>query len=172
MPLIIRPFDPDRDSVEEINELMHAAYKPLADRGWRYVASWQDAERARRRIMNGTFLIAFEDDKIVGGVLYRNPQQTSGCPHYDKPGVAMFGMFGVHPDHKGKGYGKALHDAVEELALRDGAEELALDTAVPADFLQRMYESWGYHFVEYAQWDQSLVNYQSVIMSKKLRKTV
>lgn len=168
--LLIRPYDPALDSVEAINEMMHLAYQPLADRGWRYVASWQDAERAKRRIESGTFLIALENDKIVGGILYRNPQQTSGCPHYDKPGTAMFGMFGVHPDFKGKGYGKALHDAVEQLAIRDGAEELACDTAVPADFLQRMYESWGYRFIEYAQWEHSLVNYQSVILSKKLRR--
>jgi GNAT superfamily N-acetyltransferase len=167
--LHIRTFNEATDSVEEINEMMHAAYKPLLDRGWRYVAAWQDVERARRRINDGTFLIGFEDGRIAGGILYRNPQQTSGCPHYDKPGVAMFGMFGVHPDFKGKGYGKMLHDAVVELAIRDGAEELACDTAVPADFLQRMYESWGYRFIEYAQWDLSLVNYESVILSKQLQ---
>lgn len=167
--LTIRPFDPELDSVEEINEMLHLAYKPLLDRGWRYVAAWQDVERARRRISEGTYLLGFEGDKLVGGILYRNQHVTSGCPHYDKPGVAMFGMFGVHPDFKGKGYGKRLHDAVEQLAIRDGVEELACDTAVPADFLQRMYESWGYRFVEYAQWDRSLVNYQSVIMSKRLR---
>ena len=166
--LMIRPFDPAHDSVEHINDMLHAAYKPLLDRGWRYVAAWQDAERAERRIKSGTFLVGFEDGKLAGGILYRNPEQTSGCPHYDKPGVAMFGMFGVHPDFKGKGYGKMLHDAVEQLAIRDGAEELACDTAVQADFLQRMYESWGYRFIEYAQWDQSLVNYQSVILSKRL----
>lgn len=150
--------------------MLHAAYKPLLDRGWRYVAAWQDAERAGRRIKSGTFLIGFEGDRMAGGILYRNAEQTSGCPHYDKPGVAMFGMFGVHPDFKRKGYGKMLHDAVVELAIKDGVEELACDTAVPADFLQRMYESWGYRFIEYAQWDQSLVNYESVILSKKLRE--
>ncbi len=165
----IRPYDPALDSVDEINDMLHLAYKLLLDRGWRYTAAWQDAARAARRISSGTFLIGFENDVMAGGILYRNPQQTSGCPHYDQPGTAMFGMFGVHPEFKGKGYGNALHDAVEQLAIRDGAEELACDTAVPADFLQRMYESWGYRFIEYAQWDLSLVNYQSVILSKKLQ---
>jgi GNAT superfamily N-acetyltransferase len=166
---LIRPYDRALDSVEAINEMLHLAYKPLLDRGWRYVAAWQDAARAGRRINEGTFLIGFEDGVMAGGILYKNQHQTKGCPHYDKPGTAMFGMFGVHPDFKGKGYGKALHDAVEQLAIHDGVEELACDTAVPADFLQRMYESWGYRFIEYAQWDLSLVNYQSVILSKSLK---
>ena len=64
--LKIRPFDPERESVEAINDMMHAAYKPLLDRGWRQLAAWQDAERAGRRIRNGAFLLGLEDDKLAG----------------------------------------------------------------------------------------------------------
>lgn len=55
---------------------------------------------------------------------------------------------------------------VEELAVQDGAAELALDTAEGAHHLIRYYSARGYRFVDYVQWNDT--NYRSVLMSKRL----
>lgn len=166
--LIIRPYDPELDDIQEITEIVNKAYSSLAALGLRFVATYQDATITKSRIEEGTLLVGYEGGRLAGVIMYLNPSQSSGSPHYDKPGVAKFGMFGVRPELKGKGYGKALYNAVEQLAINDGAEELALDTAAPATHLRSMYEAWGYRFIEYVQWDLTQVNYQSVIMSKRL----
>ena len=57
----------------------------------------------------------------------------------------------------------------ETCAERDGAAELALDTAEPARHLIDWYTRLGYRFIEYAQWD--VTNYRSVVMSKRLVTT-
>jgi hypothetical protein len=59
-------------------------------------------------------------------------------------------------------------DLVEARARERGAVAIALDTSERAEHLIRWYESRGYSFVEYVQWDLEIVNYRSVILSKPL----
>ena len=76
------------------------------------------------------------------------------------------GQLGVRPALREQGIGSGLILTVEEAARRDGARDLALDTAEPAVHLTEWYQSLGYRFVEFANWD--MTNYRSVIMSKTL----
>jgi hypothetical protein len=62
--------------------------------------------------------------------------------------------------------GRALHDHAVRFALAKGATALALDTAVPAEHLIRLYEKWGYNVVDRCSWEST--NYESVIMKKSL----
>ena len=80
--------------------------------------------------------------------------------------MAKFGQFAVHPHYQKRGIGETLLQAVEKFAKRDGAEELALDTAEGADHLIHYYSQKGYRFVGHAQWKQT--NYRSVLLSKRL----
>ena len=58
-----------------------------------------------------------------------------------------------------------LIEHVERLALKDGANEITIDTAEKSSLVE-FYSRLGYRFVAYAQWKET--NYRSVLMSKKL----
>ena len=165
--ITIRPLS-NTDSLEEFTELLHRAYKTLADMGLKYVATCQSVEITRKRLKNGTCFVAELDGRIVGTVLYRKPGQPKGCAFYERPDVAHISQMGVEPDLQRRGVGAKLMRYVEETAARDGASELALDTAEQATHLIDWYERLGYRFVDYVNWD--VTNYRSVIMSKRVRE--
>lgn len=159
-------FDPAVHSVSEVTALLHRAYAPLAERGLRYVATWQDDEVTLRRAAGGECYLLRVDGRMVGTVLFRAADRTSGCPWYDRPDVASFGQFAVLPELQGQGLGSRLVELCETRARETGARELACDTAEPAQHLVRFYTRRGYRVVETAQWDAT--NYRSVILSKRI----
>lgn len=161
----IRPWNPS-DSVEEIAELLHLAYGKLARQGMHYNASHQPPSQTLERLTSGSSFLAVLESKIVGTITLYNGGKDSGHPYYQRPNLVYFGQFGVHPAHQGHGIAKMLYQAVEDAARAKGAQEIALDTAETATNLISMYERWGYHIVDHADWDST--NYISVIMSKSL----
>jgi ribosomal protein S18 acetylase RimI-like enzyme len=83
-----------------------------------------------------------------------------------RPDVALIGQLAVEPVYQGRGIATRLIRRAETRAEDDGAAELALDTAEPAQHLIDWYARLGFRFIEYAQWD--VTNYRSVVMSKPL----
>ncbi|WP_062018403.1 GNAT family N-acetyltransferase [Aureimonas sp. AU4] len=165
---LVRPLLPS-DSLAELTALLHSAYGRLARMGLRYMATHQSEAVTRERIEAGTCLVAVDGGRVVGTILFRSPQQTIGCPWYDRPEVASLGQFAVDPQIQARGIGHRLLREVERLGSGCGAGELALDTAEPATHLVDWYTRLGYRFVEHAQWSHT--NYRSVILSKQLSNT-
>ena len=163
--IIIRELQ-ESDSLELLTELLHRAYKSLADLGLKYYATHQTVEQTRHRIRKGTVFVALRDGRIVGTIFYRNPQEACHTDWYDREEVAYIGQMGVEPDLKRQGIATKLMDFIEQRALEDGAGELALDTAETASHLIEWYKRRGYRFIDYVDWE--VTNYRSVIMSKKL----
>lgn len=97
----------------------------------------------------------------------RPPSAPPAPPWLDRPEVASLGQFAVLPEWQSTGLGARLLDLAERRAAETGAEEIALDTAEPAEHLVALYRRRGYRFVEHAQWSHT--NYRSVIMSKPVR---
>lgn len=165
MSATIRPIS-DTDSVSEITVILHRAYARLAEMGFRYLATHQGEEVTRERLGRGEAFVAELDGRLVGTVTLIPPGVLSGHEWYAKPGVAVFGQFGVLPELQGDGIGRRLMDAVEARATELGASELACDTAEGATHLIEMYTRRGYRLVGYADWD--VTNYRSVVLSKTL----
>lgn len=163
--IVIRHLSPC-DSIEELTELLHRAYKPLADAGMRYVATWQTPDITEKRIRKGECYVVSFRGRVIATAVYMAPNRTKGSPWYDRMEVAMFGQFAVEPEFQGSGVGGVLMDYLERVARRDAAEELALDTSEHAAHLIAWYGKRGYRFVEHVQWES--VNYRSVILSKRL----
>lgn len=163
----IRTFRLDIDDIEELTQLLHKAYKQLADMGLRYLATHQDSSVTRRRIQGAHCLVAEIGHRLVATITYYRPGLRKDCTWYRQEGIGVFGQFGVLPELQCKGIGSELLRTVEEMAFQDGCRELALDTAEPATHLHRYYERRGYRIVDYVDWEDT--NYRSVIMSKKLR---
>lgn len=166
-PIRVRRLEPS-DSLSDLTTLLHAAYRRLARMGLRYMATHQSEAVTRERVESSTCLVAVVDGRIVGTILFKCPDQTVGCPWYDRPEVASLGQFAVDPQIQAQGIGLRLLREVERLAEESGAEELALDTAEPATHLVEWYTRLGYRFIEHAQWSHT--NYRSVILSKPLSR--
>jgi GNAT superfamily N-acetyltransferase len=159
------------DSFAELTELLHAAYAPLAAAGMRFVATHQDEAKTRKRASEGECWVAVEraTGKIVATLTVCPPGRWDGHEWYRRPDVATCGQFGVAPDWKGRGLGRALMKLAEERAVAMGAAELAGDTAETAHHLLAMYERWGFRRVGVAKWPS--VNYASVVVSKTLARS-
>jgi ribosomal protein S18 acetylase RimI-like enzyme len=168
MDLIIRRLE-QGDDIGALTALLHRAYASLADLGFRYTATHQSPEVTKRRCDAGSCLVAVVDGVIVGTVTYYSPQQTEHSRWYDRSEVASFGQFGVEPARQGLGIGAKLMEAVEAMALADGAAEIACDTAEGATHLIEMYGRRGYRLVGRVDWDET--NYESVVLSKELGGT-
>ena len=107
--------------------------------GLRYMATDQSEAVTRERVEQGTCLVAVLDHKLCGTILFRRPEQTAGCPWYDRPEVGSLGQFAVDPQIQARGIGLQLLHEVERLAALSGAHELALDTVESATHLVEWY---------------------------------
>ena len=163
--VVIRPLHPE-DSLEEMTELLHRAYKSLADMGLRYFATHQTVAQTKSRVESGECFVAEIDGTMIGTItLYTVPGKESAA-WYHREDTGWFGQFGIEPTWQGKGLGNLMMGDIEERARAKGLAELALDTSEKATHLIGWYERHGWRIVEEIDW--SVTNYRSVVMSKRL----
>ena len=167
--MVIRPWQP-ADSIEEITNLLHAAYKAV-DQGMIYNASHQPPSQTQLRLQWGHPFVVIDDPmrelpKTIGTITLYASDPNSEHPFYRRPGMMYFGQFAVDPAFQGYGLGRKMYDHVESFARELGATEIALDTSEHAHDLIAMYRKWGFEIVDEADWDST--NYKSVVMSKTL----
>jgi GNAT superfamily N-acetyltransferase len=155
------------DSLEQLTDLIHRAYAPHLVHGLRFVGTHQTVQVTAERIASGHAFVATLQDELVGTVTVRPPKPKSAAPLYRDPHTWSFSQLAVTPELKGRGLGRALHDAAVQFALRSGAQTMMLDTAEPAKGLIALYESWGYRIVGRADW-RPQTNYESVLMSRAI----
>lgn len=165
--LQLRRFDPAADDVSALTRLVRRAYATLADRGLKYVGTWQDDEVTRSRIAGAECWGLWDGPALIGTVTVHAPGTETGPGWYEQPHVATFGQLAVDPDRQGEGLGRRLLDHVEARAWDLGAGEIACDTSEHADHLIALYGARGYRLVARHDWD--LTNYISVILSLDLR---
>jgi predicted N-acetyltransferase YhbS/8-oxo-dGTP pyrophosphatase MutT (NUDIX family) len=157
----------DDDDLDHLTELLHTAYRPLAEAGMHFVASHQDVEVTRRRCRSGIPVVAELDGEVVGTItLSLEPARPDGPAHYRRPEVTKFGQFAVRPTLQGGGIGSRLVSLIEDAAREKGYRVISLDTSQHARHLIAMYGSMGYRFVDYVKWDA--VNYRSLVLAKEL----
>lgn len=162
----IRPLEPDDDLVR-LTELIHSAYAPHANDGLRYFGTYQSVDDTTARYAQGFGLVAVFDGAYVGTITVRPPQPESPAELYREPYTWTIGQFAVSPSFKGRGLGKALHQAAMEFARARGGQKMALDTAAPALGLISMYKAWGYELAGEQDW-RPTTNYLSVLMLRLL----
>ena len=164
---LIRPIRDD-DDLAALTRLINAAYKKNLDMGFRFVATWQGPDITAERIAGAHCLIAEVEGKVVGTLTIK--RLTDGDEHewYRSPGTWHLGQFAVEPELQKAGVGRALMDAAEALAFREGVNELSLDTAEGAQHLIDYYQRRGYRIVGPID-HRPETNYMSVIMSKRIR---
>jgi len=160
----LRRFDPS-DSIPALTEMLHRAYADLARRGMRFLASHQDDDKTRERVLCGETIVAVIDGRIVGTITVRPPGDYDD-PYYARADVASLEQLAVDPDYQGRGIGRKLMDEAECVARSWGMKELAADTSNRAAELVTMYAHRGYRLV--GELGRDIVNYRSVLFSKTL----
>jgi GNAT superfamily N-acetyltransferase len=167
MKFQVREFQ-DSDPISEITDLLHRAYKPLADAGLMYVASYQDDDRTLRRIKTGKCFVLTDHENIVGTITYyaADRNRTDWPPLYIENGFAHFGQFAIEPSLQKQGLGSMLMDHVEQYAYENDSLNIGFDTSEQASDLIKYYQKRGYEFAAYHQWADT--NYRSVVMRKSL----
>ena len=58
----------ENDSLEELTELIHRAYRQLADMGFRYWGTHQTVEDTRKRVSKGICYVGLIENKIISSV--------------------------------------------------------------------------------------------------------
>jgi predicted N-acetyltransferase YhbS len=164
-PILIRELRPD-DSLAEITALLHRAYGRLAAMGLNYTAVDQSEEVTRERAGRGTCLVAVRDGRIVGTISCHPPDPASDAAWYRRPDVRILEQFAVEPDLQAQGLGRALMEAAEGAARREGAAYAVGGTAIPARHLIAMYAAWGYEEVETHQIPGK--RYRTAVLAKRL----
>jgi len=159
------------DDLASLTELIHSAYAPHAASGLRYWATHQSVEDTRIRFSRGLGLVAEVGGEIVGTITVSPPEPASKVPLLAEPNTWSFGQFCVSPKHKGKGYGRQIHDSAVKVAIAHGCKKMALHTAQPAVALIEMYRSWGYELVGTCDW-RPHTNFLSVLMAKLVGEEV
>jgi GNAT superfamily N-acetyltransferase len=144
-PILVRPIS-EADSITEITDLLHQAYKVLGDMGLNYTAVSQDSKTTAERLGQGMSFVGVCNDKIIATITVRPPKATGGSPFLDRNNVASFGQFAVHPGYQRKGFGSVLIKRAEACARDWRADELALDTAESATHLIEYYSHRGYRY--------------------------
>jgi GNAT superfamily N-acetyltransferase len=169
-PITVRLIRPS-DSMEELTNLLHRAYRAQVQMGLQPLAGRQDVETTKKRSLAGECYLAFDEagsqaPRIVGTILFHEVEDAKGPPWFQRKDVDSFSQFGVDPDLQGRGIGQRLLEMVERRAVECGAKELGLSMAEPDTGLMAFYKRRGYRFVEHWQWPYT--NYRSAILSKQL----
>jgi GNAT superfamily N-acetyltransferase len=160
------------DSFEALTVLLNKAYAALAQQGWNFTAADQGVEVTRKRAAVGRCIVAHDGEHLIGTVMVRGPyrpetdQWCLEAPCYRREDTAILSQFAVDPLYQGQGLGERLMDEAEAWAVTQGYVHVALDTAKPAEHLQRRYARRGYELIGEVQWEGK--TYRSVLMLKKL----
>jgi GNAT superfamily N-acetyltransferase len=161
-------YDPTRDSLDEITNILHRAYARLAEMGFNYVAATQSTVVTQERLIAGIPYVARRNNCIIGAITYYPtvPNDIEEPNYYKNKDIAHFGQFAVAPEMQKRSIGNKLVEFIEAYALRDGKQELACDTADGAIHLIDYYKRRGYRSIGYHQWQHAC--YRSIILSKTL----
>ncbi|QYK52164.1 MAG: GNAT family N-acetyltransferase [Fimbriimonadaceae bacterium] len=169
MEIVIRQWTED-DDVVALTEMIHRAYRRLADQGLNYIATTQSVATTEERLSEGESWCAELDGQVVGTITIFAPGEQTGCDYYRNKKPCAFGQFAIEPIHQGKGIGKLLLEVAERRGREWGATMLACDTSELARDLIAMYRKWGFKIVGEADWRPS-VNYKSVILGRPIKNT-
>jgi GNAT superfamily N-acetyltransferase len=162
--LVLRRFDPQRDSWERLTQLLHRAFARLASLGLHCASADQAASATRARALAGDCFVAVCNGRIIGTMTIEGRDGTSPCEHYRHNGVASLHQFGIEPAYQGRGIGRALLAFAQRWIAARGFTQLALDTPFPADHLLAYYRGEGFSLVDVVRFAGR--GYDSAIFSK------
>jgi GNAT superfamily N-acetyltransferase len=167
--LVLRRFDPARDSLDELTGTLHRSFARLGAMGLNCTCVDQSCRTTLERLTRGDCYVAVCDDRLVGTMTLNEPDENARCELYRRKDVASIHQLGVEPAYQGRGIGKSLLALAEGWAAIRGYKTLALDTPSPASHLISFYEGRGFGIAGSVQFEGK--RYISAILSKEVAST-
>lgn len=155
-----------QDSAETVDRLFHLSHALLADHRLRRFHLDSLLGDGSPENPHGELYLADAEGRIIAGVVFYDPENTSGCPYYDRPDVASLGPLAIVPEFQGHGLGGAMLRFVEERAVEVGAKELALEITPEATNALNKFLKEGYRFAENARYNDG--QQRCIVMTKSL----
>ena len=159
----IRRFS-SSDSIDEITQMLHHAFAPMAGLGATCQCVDQSNARTRKRMDRGDCLVAVADRRVVGTLTLEAPDACSPIVHYRKPTVASLHQFAVDPAYQRGGVGRAMLKVAVMWARTRQYAELALDTPSIALDVRSFYVHQGFELVQIVKLADR--PYESAVMSR------
>jgi GNAT superfamily N-acetyltransferase len=167
--LVLRHFDTELDSLDELTGILHRSFARLGAMGLNCTCVDQSCKTTLERAKRGDCYVAICDDHLVGTLTVNAPDQNARCEFYRHPDVASIHQLGVDPAYQGRGIGKSLLSLAEGWAAIRGYKILALDTPMPASHLISFYEGRGFGIAGSLRFEGK--RYVSAILSKEVMST-
>jgi GNAT superfamily N-acetyltransferase len=162
--VVLRRFDPSRDTYEQLTTMLHRAFARLGMMGLNCTCVDQDVAVTMRRAQSGDCFVVVSEGRIVGSMTLYTSDSESACEHYHRHDVATIRQLAIDPAWQNRGIGKSLLAFAEHWAATRGYAELALDTPYPASHLVAFYRSQGFRIVDAVRFAGKV--YDSAILSK------
>jgi GNAT superfamily N-acetyltransferase len=162
--VVLRRFDPARDSFDALTTMLHCAFARLGAMGLNCTCVDQSVAVTRSRAERGDCYVAVCDGRAVGTMTLYAPEPDSPCELYRQENVASVRQFGVDPAWQTRGIGTLLLAFADHWAATRGFAELALDTPQPAAHLIAFYRAQGFRIADFMRFDGKC--YDSAILCK------
>jgi len=162
--VVLRRFDPSRDSYGQLTSMLHRAFARLGMMGLNCLCAAQTPSATKQRARAGDCFVAVCGGQVVGTMTLCARDAESTCEHYRVEQVATLRQFGVEPAWQSRGIGKSLIAFAEHWAAIRGYAQLALDTPYPAAHLLEFYRSQGFRIIDVMRFADR--DYDSAILSK------
>ena len=162
--VVLRRFDPSRDSYGQLTTMLHRAFARLGMMGLNCTCVDQEVAVTMRRAQAGDCFVVVSDGKIIGTMTLYARDSDSACEHYHRDDVATVRQLAIDPSWQNRGIGKSLLAFAEYWAASRGYAELALDTPYPAVHLVAFYRGQGFRIVDAVRFAGKV--YDSAILSK------
>lgn len=153
----------DDDDIAALTTMLNDAYRPLAEQGMFFVASYQTPDVTLERCRAGHCTVVTDASGYVATMTIAAGKADSSCVIYRRPGTLVLGQFAVRPDWQRRGLGGMLIEEARRYARLQGANLLALDTSERATSLIAFYQRRGFTISGHVRWPD--VNYRSVVMT-------
>ena len=131
----------DFDAIADLNVVAFAQFEPSLD-----PTSWLDMLKNLRnvdeRARTTEFFVCRDGGEIVGSVGYCPAGKSN--PNIFRPDMASVVLLVVHPQHRGKGLGKALTAACIARAHQDNAGAIGLFTSELMQPAHNVYRKLGF----------------------------
>ncbi len=157
--------------IPQLTHLLNAAYRPLAELGLNYTATFQDDELTACGLLSGRTLVLESEKQLIGTVKLR--LETAGdsgvslqLGGMDSP-ILYLSRFAVLPNLQGQGLGLYLLNLAESIAVKEGCRALQLDTAQSAKYLLEFYSSQGFQIIRPIFYEGK--TYTSWVLEKKIK---